>query len=618
MRNSLILLLLFSFLCSPGLSQEICDNGFDDDFDGLIDLNDPDCDCELLVPSSLIPNPSFEEKTCCPTQNAQLECAVSWIQASAPTTDYVHTCANYLGNTNIPAFAPLPFPDGEGGVGFRDGQQHVGPAYKEYVGACLIEPMEAGTTYRLDFYVGFRDNVAGSMNLDIAIFGSTACNNLPFGGNSNTFGCPLNTGQYSLLGQQKVSGSNEWVNVVFEFTADRPYEVLILGPACPTNPNYTLDPYFYLDRLAFAESSEFGTPFEHVEGSICENNLVLSVEDNPEYSYQWYWNGIALNGETSHSILLSPDRHQEGIYQVRITTENGCYLSKKYDLRIPPYSETIRDTICSNETYPLGSENLNSSGYYEWLIEAMDGCDSLIQLFLEVLPTSEAFMHDTICTGEKYLFYDVEASDPGDYATTLSNHAGCDSTIHVNLTVIPPGNQVSLPQDFDIDLGTSIDILPSYIDPNYSAIYWTSEEDSILATTPNLFDLTILQSAHVYFHATDPYGCPVRDSVFVSVRKSNYTLYLPNVFTPNGDHLNDRFNFKTPVSVKDIERFMVFDRWGNLLYLEQYPDFQSDNWGWDGTFRGQTVQPGVYTYVVDVLFIDGFTKIFSGDVTLIN
>ena len=104
-------LLLFIFVCLSSVcyGQEICDNGIDDDGDGLIDLNDEECVCSTFLPSSLIPNPSFEERTCCPMMNARLDCAVGWRQASAPTTDYVHTCGNYLGNTSIPAFAPSAF-----------------------------------------------------------------------------------------------------------------------------------------------------------------------------------------------------------------------------------------------------------------------------------------------------------------------------------------------------------------------------------------------------------------------------------------------------------------------------------------------------------------------------
>ena len=51
---------------------EICDNGIDDDQDGLIDLNDDDCACTVIEPVSVIPNPSFEDMNCCPTERSQL------------------------------------------------------------------------------------------------------------------------------------------------------------------------------------------------------------------------------------------------------------------------------------------------------------------------------------------------------------------------------------------------------------------------------------------------------------------------------------------------------------------------------------------------------------------
>ncbi|KAA3631883.1 MAG: hypothetical protein DWQ02_15640, partial [Bacteroidetes bacterium] len=99
-RASLTILFLLLLTHQWLHGQEICDNAIDDDGDGLVDLNDDDCLCDALWPSSLIPNPSFEERSCCPTENAQLYCANNWIQASSPTTDYVHTCGGYLGNTS--------------------------------------------------------------------------------------------------------------------------------------------------------------------------------------------------------------------------------------------------------------------------------------------------------------------------------------------------------------------------------------------------------------------------------------------------------------------------------------------------------------------------------------
>ena len=91
-------LLIGMIVVSQGLfAQEICDNGVDDDSDGLIDLNDPDCQCAGITGSSasvqdLIPNSSFEDTDCCPSSFSQLNCAQNWVQASNATSDYFNTC----------------------------------------------------------------------------------------------------------------------------------------------------------------------------------------------------------------------------------------------------------------------------------------------------------------------------------------------------------------------------------------------------------------------------------------------------------------------------------------------------------------------------------------------
>lgn len=72
--------------------EEICNNAIDDDSDGLIDLNDPDCSCEIADLASIIPNPSFENQNCCPDDHSQMNCAADWIQPSFGTSDYMHHC----------------------------------------------------------------------------------------------------------------------------------------------------------------------------------------------------------------------------------------------------------------------------------------------------------------------------------------------------------------------------------------------------------------------------------------------------------------------------------------------------------------------------------------------
>ena len=102
--KKLLLFCSISFSISFSFSQEICGNGIDDDGDLLIDLNDPDCACSgfgggSTTVTSLIPNPSFESNTCCPSSVSQLYCADNWVQASNATSDYFNLSRDEYQNT---------------------------------------------------------------------------------------------------------------------------------------------------------------------------------------------------------------------------------------------------------------------------------------------------------------------------------------------------------------------------------------------------------------------------------------------------------------------------------------------------------------------------------------
>lgn len=430
---SLLLCLSFIFLSTSIIAQEICDNAIDDDNDGLIDLNDDDCTCESFSPSSLIPNPSFEEMECCPQGEAELNCASDWIQASTPTTDYYHTCG-VLAHPFLGFMTPLPIADGEGCIGFRDGKGGV-PNFKEYAGACLTQAMTIGTEYMLDFQVGFHD-APGSETLNMAVFATTDCSNLPFGNGDQNFGCPTNGPGWVQLGEMTYSGSNEWINVQFEFLADQAYEAIVLGPNCEINPDINLDPYFFFDNLILAESVMFGIPLMSVEGDICNNDLVLSSSDTIPGTYQWYKDGIALIGETNISLSVPNDGDAEGVYEIVVTVDEGCFNGEQYEVVVPEYSSEFEDDICQGGTYIFGDLQLTDSGVYEEVFTAADGCDSVVTLNLSVLDVSEESIFVEICAGDTYTLNDETFSEEGVYTQMLSNVDGCDSLLELNLNIL--------------------------------------------------------------------------------------------------------------------------------------------------------------------------------------
>ena len=92
-------------------------------------------------------------------------------------------------------------------------------------------------------------------------------------------------------------------------------------------------------------------------------------------------------------------------------------------------------------------------------------------------------------------------------------------------------------------------------------------------------------------------------------------LYAPNIFSPNGDGENDRF-LLFGYGVTEIQTLRIFDRWGNQLFLNEHFQQGDELEGWDGRYRGQDMNPGVFVWQAVVEFVDGAVEVFAGDVTL--
>ena len=427
MLKYLFILLVFapySLLCQ----LEICDNAIDDDQDGLIDLNDEDCSCTIIQPTSLIPNPSFEDLDCCPSDRSALYCASGWIQASEPTTDFIHECG-WLGWEQFPP--PRPFPDGEGIMGFRDGRvrgngnNEPEPFWKEYAGACLLNPLIAGTTYRFQFDVGFVDPQS-SPPITITFFGSSDCANLPFGIGDDNFGCPTNDLSWVKLGEVYVfNGSGGgWVSSHIEVTPDMDIHTIAIGPECQPLPNSN-NTYYFFDNLLLDNLESFNFQISE-NGHTCSPDFVLSVHSNPGVAYQWYLSGIALVGEVSHALSQN---YGPGDYQVRIIDDTGCRVTPSYNYTIPVYNEYLKVEICEGEAYSLNGIPLEESGAYYDTLSTQNGCDSIILIDLDILGVSFDTTKVTLFEGDEFKINNVSYTRTGEYPITLTSEAGCDSLV---------------------------------------------------------------------------------------------------------------------------------------------------------------------------------------------
>jgi len=426
----LILFLPFPNSLAQSSLVEICDNAIDDDDDGLIDLNDTDCNCPILSPTSLLPNSSFEQLDCCPIGHSTVACAGPWTQASEATPDFFHPCG-YSADTIFNV--PQPVPSGNGFMGIIDGvfTGSTRPNIKEYIGLCLDEPLLAKTIYRLQFYVGFLD-ANTSPPLDIVMFGATDCSALPFGIGDVDFGCPSNDTNWVDIGSISADGLNEWRPLTTLITPQKDIYAIAIGPGCWHQSLSNNSYYFMDDFLLTKRDDEVEETKIQPINELCNSSFRLELPLIENRAYQWYYDGIAILGATEHTIGFPL---VQGVYHVRVINADGsCHITASYHLIVPNKYTQISDSFCEGDLYSFGSSQLQNEGIYYDTLQSSALCDSIIELELSMIPEVAATQSIKILEGSSYKIGSTSYNNPGDYKITLPSSQGCDSTINVTLS----------------------------------------------------------------------------------------------------------------------------------------------------------------------------------------
>lgn len=118
----------------------------------------------------------------------------------------------------------------------------------------------------------------------------------------------------------------------------------------------------------------------------------------------------------------------------------------------------------------------------------------------------------------------------------------------------------------------------------------------------------------VTLYGYSEYGCVDSASVVIQVRKE-ILYYIPNTFTPDGDEFNQTFQpvFESGFDPHDWN-MIIFNRWGEVIFESNNADI-----GWDGTYNGEVVQQGTYTYKIEFgLEYTDAREIITGHVNLIK
>ena len=112
-------------------------------------------------------------------------------------------------------------------------------------------------------------------------------------------------------------------------------------------------------------------------------------------------------------------------------------------------------------------------------------------------------------------------------------------------------------------------------------------------------------------------GCIATSRIVISV-DNELKMYFPNIFSPNGDNINDRFVIYKNKLGANIDRISIFDRYGNKVFEQKDFEFGDNPNGWDGTFRGNSVVLGIYVDVLEYTDFTGKKYVLKKDLTLVR
>ena len=373
---------------------------------------------------------------------------------------------------------------------------------------------------------------------------------------------------------------NCWLNEIYDLSD---------GGTCCTNPFVTIPDW----QISISNDTSvcFG---ENVSPMLLTNTGGIAP-----FSYEWSYNGNVVS--SNPQFTFQPQT--SGTACLIVTDANGDTLSECLDIVITPSVNpqiSFLDTLlCWPESFTLINEtNQNTFTSQSWFVN-------------NVLYSNQ----------ESVVFNPIQ---PGTYSVELqlTNSLGCVyDTLISNALISLPSPQAGFsasPTIVQVD-----NPLVSFTDQSLGEISswnWTftvppSIETSTLQNPEFLFPNTIGGDYEVQLVVSNAYGCSDTLTGVITVFE-NYTLFIPNSFSPDGNEFNNLFlvyGYGIETSNFQLE---IYNRWGELIFVSNNPEI-----GWDGSLgiKGEMAPIGTYTYYLSYQLKNQVKqKLIFGHVNLIR
>jgi gliding motility-associated-like protein len=428
---------------------------------------------------------------------------------------------------------------------------------------------------------------------------------------------------------------------------------VIQNASIAASGTYTMSVYFPSGTVSTATTEVMVNPLPVANAG---NDLVTCIGGSVNLSGQggavYSWSpSISLSNATIANPIASPV--MPTTYTLTVTSAEGCTDTDEMNISLVDLqnaSVSTNTTICQGASALL----IASGGlYYSWspitglsnaavssplaspsqstiysVSISVPGCTSEIRtVAVTVLPLPDVTVSaDTICPGQTAVLL---ASGAGSYYWPAVNASGASLTVHPNATAVytvvgtqggcsasTSGTVVVVPLP-DVSFSTSpqqpggdyVITAESHSLALYNP-YWTINSSDTIVGQHFIHDFVSEGIYTVCLHAENALACKEVSCKEV-ILKSDWTFYIPNSFSPNGDGKNDVFYcYGTNFSGYELQ---IFDRWGQLLYKST-----DRSEGWDGLINGKPAKPDIYIYKVKIADEGGSEHLYRGHLSIIR
>ena len=312
--------------------------------------------------------------------------------------------------------------------------------------------------------------------------------------------------------------------------------------------------------------------------------LELSDTQSP-YEYNWE------TGDTTDNLK----NIRAGIYEVTVEDVNNCKNTAAFDISA---ADEITIDVEANTPRCFG--------------------DIFGQLVIVGLPNAngptEYSLDGTLFEPIPTLPFTIDNLEAGEYQLFVQDGNDCQANTNVVIEMAND-NEVTLGDPKNLTLGDSLTIRPK-ANFDIARFEWTATIPLACADCP-VIRTTPVQSGEYTLVAYDANDCATTASLTVNLQKEKQ-VYLPNVFSPNGDGVNDVYQIFTGKSVIRLKLFQIFDYEGRLMYQVNDRAPNDASIGWDGRFNGKKMITGVFVVLADVDLIDGTTQQYTQPMTLVQ